>query len=147
MYSNILIPVDGSPTARNAAKAAIELASCIKAKLTLIHVVNLYAYAGLGAGFAEGQAMYLNDATAEAKETLSAVRADIDAAGLPCDSQIVESNAIWRGIVETADSSGADLIVMGTHGRSMIDRLLLGSVTQRVLSHTKLPVMVIRGDH
>ena len=146
MFKHILIPVDGSLTARHAAMAAITLATSLKAKLTLIHVVNLYAYAGLGAGFAEGQAMYLSDATASANETIATMRVDIDAAGVPCDTRVVESNAIWRGIVETADSVAADLIVMGTHGRGMIDRLLLGSVTQRVLSHTRLPVMVIRGD-
>ena len=146
MFTHILIPVDGSATAKHAAKAAIELAISLKAKLTLINVVNVYAYVSLGAEFAAGQAMYLSDAIAGANLTIASVRADIEAAGVPCESRVVESNAVWRGIVETADSMGADLIVMGTHGRNMIDRLLLGSVTQRVLSHTRLPVMVIRGD-
>jgi len=53
---------------------------------------------------------------------------------------------VWRGIVETAQSVGADLIVMGTHGRNKIDRLLLGSVTQRVLAHAMVPVMVTHGE-
>ena len=129
MFTHILIPVDGSPTAVHAAKTAIELATSLKAKLSLINVVAVYAYAGLGAGFAEGQAMYLSDATAAANDNLAVVRALIDAAGVPCESRVVEANPVWRGIVDTADSVGADLIVMGTHGRNMIDRLLLGSVT------------------
>jgi nucleotide-binding universal stress UspA family protein len=51
---------------------------------------------------------------------------------------------VWRGILETAAQQGVDLIVMGSHGRSGLERMVLGSVTQRVLSHTKLPVLVVR---
>jgi nucleotide-binding universal stress UspA family protein len=58
---------------------------------------------------------------------------------------LVESHAAWRGILEAADSGGADLIVMGSHGRSGIEKLVLGSVAQRVLSHAHQPVLVVRG--
>ena len=57
---------------------------------------------------------------------------------------MVEAHASWRGIVETAASKEADLIVMGSHGRSGLEKLVLGSVTQAVLSHTRLPVLVVR---
>lgn len=146
MFQHILVPVDGSHTAILAADAAINLARSLKAKITVMHVVHMYPYTGFGAGFAEGQSLYLSAANATANEAISAVRAKMEGAGVPVDSRVVESNVIWRGITGTATELGADVIVMGTHGRSKIDRLLLGSVTQRVLSHATVPVMVIHGD-
>ncbi len=146
MFKHILVPVDGSATARQAAVAATTFAREINAKVTVIHVVHLYPYTGLGAGFAEGQSLYLSAATAGANEAIGSVRDLMQSAGVDVDTRVVESNIPWRGITETADSLGVDLIVMGTHGRSKIDRLLLGSVTQRVLSHANVPVMVIHSD-
>lgn len=146
MFQHILVPVDGSITARQAAEAAAKLAGETGAKVTIIHVVHMYPYTGFGAGFAEGQSLYLSAATANANETIATVREVMQNAGVNAQSRIVESNVVWRGIVETTQTVGADLIVMGTHGRSKIDRLLLGSVTQRVLSHATVPVMVIHGD-
>lgn len=146
MFQHILVPVDGSPTARHAADAATTLANEIKAKITVIHVVHMYPYTGFGTGFADGQSVYLSAATATANEAIADVREKITAAGVSVEARVVESNVVWRGIVETAQSVGADLIVMGTHGRNKIDRLLLGSVTQRVLSHATVPVMVTHGE-
>ena len=57
---------------------------------------------------------------------------------------MIEANAAWRGVVQSAKTIGADLIVMGSHGRSGLEKLVLGSVTQAVLSHTHLPVLVVR---
>jgi nucleotide-binding universal stress UspA family protein len=57
---------------------------------------------------------------------------------------VVEAHATWRGVVQAAESMKADLIVMGSHGRSGLEKLVLGSVTQAVLSHTHLPLLVVR---
>jgi nucleotide-binding universal stress UspA family protein len=57
---------------------------------------------------------------------------------------VVEAHTAWRGIVEAGESLQADLIVMGSHGRNALEKLVLGSVAQAVLSHTKLPVLVVR---
>jgi len=146
MFQHILVPVDGSATANKAADAAATLASEIEAKVTVIHVVHTYPYAGFGAGFAEGQSLYLAAATASANDSIASVRDKMQGKGIAVETRVVESNVVWRGVVETTEAVGADLIVMGTHGRSKIDRLLLGSVTQRVLSHASVPVMVIHGD-
>lgn len=146
MFQHILVPVDGSATANKAANAATALAAEIGAKVTVIHVVHMYPYTGFGAGFAEGQSLYLAAATATANDAIASVRDRMAAKGIAVESRIVESNVVWRGVVDAAETAGADLIVMGTHGRAKIDRLLLGSVTQRVLAHAPVPVMVIHGD-
>ena len=78
------------------------------------------------------------------REGAKAARIAIEAAGVAVSSSVVESHAAWRGVVETATSIPADLIVMGSHGRSGLEKLVLGSVTQAVLSHTHLPVLVVR---
>ena len=58
---------------------------------------------------------------------------------------MVESHAVWRGVLEAADAAGADLIVMGSHGRRGLEKLVLGSVAQSVLSHTRINTLVVRG--
>lgn len=145
MFKHLLVPIDGSATALAAAREASRLAAAVKARLTIIHVVPVYPYAGMGADFGDGQAQYLAAATAAANEVLAAARAEAQAAGLAVESRLAEANVIWRGVVDAAVATGADLIVMGTHGRGKLDRRLLGSVTQRVLSHSPVPVMVIHG--
>ena len=60
------------------------------------------------------------------------------------DTRVVESNTPWRGILETATELGADIIVMGSHGRRGLEKLVLGSVAQRVISHAHVPVLVVR---
>ncbi len=145
MFKHILIPVDGSKTALHAADIAIKLAAQVNAKITVVHVIHVYPYVSLGDSAVEGFDQYLSAATASASAAISAVRQRVEAAGVRFDSRIAESNTVWRGILDAAAHTDADLIVMGTHGRGMIDRLLLGSVTQRVLSRAGVPVMVVRG--
>ena len=70
--------------------------------------------------------------------------ASLDAAGVKSSSEVLESHTPWRGIVEYAQAQGVDLIIMGSHGRSGLEKLVLGSTTQRVLSHVKIPVLVVR---
>ena len=82
---------------------------------------------------------------AEANEALAQARKAFEAAGVRVSASLVEAHAVWRGITEAAEAGGADLIVMGSHGRSGIEKLVLGSVAQRVLSHAHLPVLVVRG--
>jgi nucleotide-binding universal stress UspA family protein len=144
MFKHILVPVDGSPTAQLAIDKAIGLAKVFDSKVTAIFVIDPYPFTGIGADFAYGQVNYINAATAEANEAIKAAKTMFDAADIDVDTSVVESHAAWRGVVETAESVQADLIVMGSHGRSGLEKLVLGSVTQAVLSHTKLPVLVVR---
>lgn len=144
MFKHILVPIDGSVTAQLAVQKAIGLAKAFDARVTAIFVIDPYPFTGIGTDFAYGQAEYLSAATAEANAAIKATKDAFTAAGLAVETSVVEAHAPWRGVVQAAESAQADLIVMGSHGRSGLEKLVLGSVTQAVLSHTHLPVLVVR---
>jgi len=144
MFKHILVPVDGSPTSMQAVAKAAGLAKAFGSALTAIYVIDPYPFTGVGTDFAYGQAQYLEAATAEANEAIKGAREQLEAAGLAVQTRIVESHTAWRGILETATAIDADLVVMGSHGRRGLEKLVLGSVAQRVLAHATLPVLVVR---
>ena len=144
MFKHILVPVDGSSTAGQAIDKAIAVAEAFKSAVTVIYVIDPYAFTGVGADFSYGQAEYLSAATAEANEAISHAKQAFQAHGITVTASVVEGHAIYRGILETAESIGADLLVMGSHGRRGLEKLVLGSVTAQVLSHAHLPVLVVR---
>ena len=145
MFKHLLVPIDGSPTSQLAVDKAIGLARAFSSAVSVLFVIDPYPFTGVGADFSYGQVQYLSAAKAEANEALAAARQVFDAAGVQVSASVVESHSVWRGIVEASQAGGADLIVMGSHGRSGIEKLVLGSVAQRVLSHSPLPVLVVRG--
>ena len=142
MFKHLLVPIDGSPTSQLAVDKAIGLARAFSSAVSVLFVIDPYPFTGVGADFSYGQVQYLSAAKAEAHEALAAARQAFDAAGVQVSASVVESHSVWRGIVEASEAGGADLIVMGSHGRSGIEKLVLGSVAQRVLSHSPLPVLV-----
>jgi nucleotide-binding universal stress UspA family protein len=144
MFKHILVPVDGSSTAQLAVGKAIGLAKAFGSRVTAIFVIDPYPFTGVGTDFAYGQAEYLTAATAEANAAIKAAKTALEEAGVSVDTSVIEAHAAWRGVVHAAESLQADLIIMGSHGRSGLEKLVLGSVTQAVLSHTKLPVLVVR---
>ena len=144
MFKHILVPVDGSSTAQLAVDKAIGLAKAFNSRVTAIFVIDPYPFTGVGSDFAYGQAEYLSAATAEANAAIKAAKTLFERADVSVSTSVIESHAAWRGVVEAAASLQADLIVMGSHGRSGLEKLVLGSVTQAVLSHTQLPVLVVR---
>ena len=147
MFKHILVPVDGSPTSLAAIDKAIGLAKSYGSAVTAIYVIDPYPFTGVGADFAYGQDQYLSAAKAEADTAIGAVSERLTAAGIPADTRIIEAHAVWRGILEASEAVGADLVVMGSHGRRGLEKLVLGSVTQSVLSHTKLTTLVVRDGH
>ncbi|KQP19993.1 universal stress protein [Pseudorhodoferax sp. Leaf267] len=146
MYQQILVPVDGSQSALNALRQAVTVAKAFGSTLFLVHVIDPYPFLGAGADYALGQADYLSAATSNANNALHAATEIVTAAGLQSDSAVVDGHAAEEGILATAKTCGADLIVMGSHGRRGIEKLLLGSVTQRVLQDARVPVLVVRGS-
>ena len=145
MYKHLLVPVDGSDTSKLAVDKAAVLAKAFGSRVTVIYVIDPYPFTGVGTDFAYGQAEYLSAATAEANEAIKHAKHLLDQSGVTVDSSVIEAHTAWRGIVEAGETLDADLIVMGSHGRSGLEKLVLGSVTQAVLSHTKLPVLVACG--
>lgn len=146
MFNHILVPIDGSETSMLAVSKASGLALAFGSRITLIHVVDNYPFIGVGADYALGQNEYLAAATASANAALARGVAALAAEGLHSDQRVIDGHVVHEGIVDTAIAIGADLIVMGSHGRTGIEKLLLGSVTQRVLQEAKVPVLVVRGD-
>jgi len=144
MFKHILLPVDGSSTSLMAVDKARGLAQAFCSTVTVIYVIDPYAFSGVGTDFAYGQAQYLGAATAEAEEALGKARLSLEAAGITVSASTVESHNIYRGILETASEVGADLIVMGSHGRRGLEKLVLGSVAAQVLAHAHLPILIVR---
>lgn len=144
MFKHILIPVDGSPMAQKAVEKAVGLAQAFGSDVTLIYVIDPFPFTGLGSDFGYGQAEYLSAASAEADEATQAAQQVLRAGGVRAETMVVNAHSTWRGILDTATQVGADLIVMGSHGRHGLEKWVLGSVTQRVLSHAHLPVFVVR---
>lgn len=146
MFKRILVAVDGSSAALKAVDRAVEVARAFDGRVAVVNVIDVYPFVGIGADYAFGQNEYTAAATASANQVLARAESAVAMAGLPCERRIIEGHAVHEGILDAARTLGADLIVMGSHGRRGIEKLLLGSTTQRVLSHTSLPVLVVRGD-
>lgn len=144
MFKHILIPVDGSPIAARAVDEALAIAEAFESAVTLIYVIDPYAFTGVGTDLSYGQAEYLSAATAEAEAALAAARQVFEAHGVEVSSSVVEGHAVYRAILDAAEAANADLIVMGSHGRHGLEKLILGSVTAQVLSHAHLSVLVVR---
>jgi nucleotide-binding universal stress UspA family protein len=144
MFKTIVVPVDGSETSRNAVEAAMAMARAFGSVVQLISVIDDYAFTGVGLDFAYGQAEYLTSAKTEAELCLKAARERFESCGIEASTSIIEGKAIYKAILETASAMGADLVVMGSHGRKGVEKLVLGSVAAQVLSHAHLPVLVIR---
>ncbi|MDO8717842.1 MAG: universal stress protein [Polaromonas sp.] len=144
MFKHILVPVDGSSTARQAIGKAMAIAEAFKSAVTVVYVIDPYAFTGVGTDFAYGQAEYLSAAAAEADDAIKAATQVFEARGISVNGSVVEGHSIYRGILDAATSVNADLVVMGSHGRRGLERLVLGSVTAQVLSHAHLSVLVVR---
>ncbi len=146
MFNHILVPIDGSETSMFAVSKASGLALAFGSRITLIHVIDNYPFIGIGADYALGQSEYLAAATQSANAALARGVAALAAEGLRSDQRVVDGHIVHEGIIDTAVALGADLIVMGSHSRSSIEKFLLGSVTQRVLKDAPMPVMVVKGE-
>jgi nucleotide-binding universal stress UspA family protein len=147
VFKHILLPTDGSPVSSKAVKRGIEFAKKIGARVTALHVVTTFRF------MADEGAMVLNPAlrkrfedegNARAKEILDAIAKQARAKGVRCATVRVSGDQSFQEIVATARRSKCDLIMMASHGRRGISSLLLGSVTSKVLLHSKVPVLVVR---
>jgi nucleotide-binding universal stress UspA family protein len=139
MYDRILVPTDGSPGMDRVVDHAVDLAAIHDADLHLIYVVNSAGYAGLPG---ESAVESLGSMLQEQGETALG-RAAERIEDVPTE-RVLANGAPSTEIVDHATEEGCDLIVMGTHGRGGIDRLLLGSVAERVVRTATVPVLTIR---
>lgn len=146
MFKHILLASTGSEASRHAALMAVQLAQAHAASLTAVFVVDPSPYLGLGQTNPLGFQAYMAQAQAHAAQ----VHADMEALcrsqapGLNLQLRLAEDVAPADGIVQTAQAQGADLIVIGSHGRSGLARLMLGSVANKVVALSLVPVLVAR---
>ncbi|AFZ74683.1 universal stress protein [Natronobacterium gregoryi] len=142
MYDRILVPTDGSPEVERALEYGFDLACAHEATVRILYVVNAASYGGLPMETAwEGISDALYD---EGQNAVERAR-DLAPDDVSVETGVLEGSPN-RVIVEEASREDCDLIVMGTHGRGGIDRLLLGSVTERVVRNAPVPVLTVRVD-
>ncbi len=147
MFKHILVPTDGSPLSSETAKRAITFARETGAKVTFFFAKPDYPVAFYGEGALIDPTTpdkFAEMAEQQAKEILAAHEAAAKAEGVVSSTISSVSDIPYEAIIAAAETSGADLIFMASHGRRGISGLLLGSETQKVLTHSKIPVLVCR---
>lgn len=143
MFDTILVPTDGSKMSIGAAEKAIELAELTGSEVHFLFIVDSSMMAGLPEDAVWQQLEEV--LREEGEKTIKRLQTLSDESDVETRGVLLEGTP-WRQIVSYSEENAADLIVMATAGRRGIDRLLLGSTTERVLRHAGCPVMVIRGE-
>ena len=148
MFKKILIPTDGSPLSAQAANAGVSFARSSGAEVVALYVTQPFAatigFDGMAAAYAITDEAYEEAAREQADKYLKAVVDRAETAGVKTVSHSVSNFNVADGIVQAAAEHGCDLIFIGSHGRSGLSRLLLGSVTAKVLSLAGTAVLVYR---
>jgi nucleotide-binding universal stress UspA family protein len=147
MYKRILVATDGHALSDKAVSTAIQMAKLCGAQLIALSVVPHYiAYYSEGAIMADNVDAVKVEAQwmAAAKKVVEAVKSLASAQAVAASAMAIHSDLVAETVVSTAESQGCDLIVMASHGRRGIKRLLLGSETQHVLTHSTIAVLVLR---
>jgi nucleotide-binding universal stress UspA family protein len=145
MYKHILVPTDGSPLASTAVKAALAFAAEVHAKVTGYYAIEDMNMHHMGAYLTnELREEFDKRARTAAEQHVSEPAKAAKAAGVPYNWMISKVVQPHEGIVEAARESGCDIIFMASHGHRGLTGMIVGSVTQKVLSHSNIPVLVFR---
>ncbi len=145
MYKHILMPTDGSPLSKKAIKEGVALAKALRARITGFYSPEQYEVLAYGEYFPHKliSRSEWNKRSKQTSETyLAAIEKTAKAAHVPYRSYYKESMSPWQAIVDAARRKKSDLIFMASHGRTGIPGILLGSQATKVLSHSKLAVLV-----
>ncbi len=147
MFKHILVPTDGSELSRATAERAVVFAKEAGARVTVFYAKPEYPIAYFGEGALIDPTTpekFAEMAEQQAAEYLGEVQRACQAAGVDCTVTAATSDIPYEAIIAAAEQSGCDLIFMASHGRRGISGLLLGSETNKVLTHSKVPVLVYR---
>ena len=148
MYKHILVSTDGSKLSAKAVRTAVRLAKALGAKVTGAYVLAPVAPPVYNEAMAYtplfNAKRFKEQAVKEAKKALAAIEIEAETAGVPCSTLSTTNEHPWRGIVRAAQARKCDVIIMASHGRRGLAGLLLGSETNKVLTHSKIPVLVCR---
>jgi nucleotide-binding universal stress UspA family protein len=146
MYQRILVPVDGSPTSRRGLDEAINLAVMSHGRLRLCHVIDELSFALAMDAYSGYSGNWLESLREEGRRILDEARATAGAAGIEADTLLCDSFAgsVQEQVTAEARKWPADLIVLGTHGRRGVGRLVLGSSAEHILRFAPVPVLLVR---
>lgn len=145
MYKHILIPTDGSEPSQQAVKHGLSLAKALDAKVTAMTATLSYDASTLWeAAISKTPESYERRVKERAAKIISQVSAAAEIAGMEVDTAVVRTDHPWQAIVDMAAARNCDLIVMASHGWKGVAAVFLGSETQKVLAHSKVPVLVHR---
>ena len=146
MFKHILLPTDGSAITASVLKKCLVLAKENGATLTGVHVLvnsRVFAYQS-GELAAEARERHLRETEAHARQFLAEIACAAEGAGVACDTLLVRHEQPYQAILDAARERGCDLICMASHGRQGVAGMLLASETQKVLTHSPIPVLVMR---
>ncbi len=144
MFQHILLPTDGSEPAMRAVARGVELAQRLGARVTVMTALEHFPAGIMASGYRPHDEPQEVPGLQAANDWLEQAEAVARAAGVPCERLLMrEQKIVYRAILDAAQQCGADLIVMGTHGMGLMERLFVGSQTQRVLAHTTIPVLTL----
>jgi nucleotide-binding universal stress UspA family protein len=144
MYKRILFPTDGSETATKALKTAIDMAKLCGAEINILAVKEPFPYSAMSEMQPVPPQDFYDAQERIASMHVTAAAKAVTDAGVKCEGYTVEALHPWEAILEHNKSKQCDLIVMASHGRRGMSALLLGSETQKVLTHSTIPVLVVR---
>jgi len=145
MYRHIMIPTDGSDLSNAAVRHGVQLAREMNARVTVVTVSPAFRTFTAEPFMATCTPdEYRRECASHAQRYLELAAAPAKAAGVPCETLHLECDHPFEAIIDTAAERGCDLIVMASHGRKGVAALVLGSETNKVLTHSKIPVLVCR---
>ncbi len=147
MFTRIMLATDGSKLSQKAVKSAIDLASQFNAELVAVKVIPRYVQTYFEGSFTVADIDVKSieaQWAAGAQVVLDKIATSATAKGVSVKTSVIKSDDISDGLVKAANKMKVDLIVMASHGRKGVKRLLLGSETQNVLTHSEVPVLVLR---
>ena len=147
MFKHLLVPTDGSPLSQEAVERAVSFAREAGARITFFHAEQRFPsmYVDMGAIFDPHMPQRFHEAeNVVAAEILARAERVAHAAGVECDTLALASDEPYEAIIEAASRQECDLIFMASHGHRGVGALLLGSETHKVLTHTRIPVLVHR---
>ena len=145
MFKHVLLATDGSAASEGAARVAVDLARDQRAVLTVVYVVDPLPYLGMADTNPMGLQAYLSAARdhAAAAHAKAVALAQAGGSALDVRLRLVENTTAAKGILATAREDGADVVVAGSHGRSGLDGLLLGSVAAKLATQAPIPVLIV----
>ena len=145
MFKHLLLPTDGSEASQATLLKGVRLAKDFNARISGICVVpEFHVMTFSTTMIGDTKDVFIAESRSQAHKYLTSLKQAADDEGVPCETEVAISDHPYEAIIHACESKGCDLIMMASHGRRGVQALLIGSETQKVLTHSKIPVLVYR---